>query len=61
VPPAVALLNYISSGILGGFFAKLDFSRGFFCKEKNKKRITKIKVQKTIKRIKHKSKDVWSH
>jgi hypothetical protein len=37
-----------------------DF-RGVFCKEKNKKRMTKIKVQKTIKRIKHNSKDVWSH
>jgi hypothetical protein len=28
-PPAVALLNYISCGILGGFFAILEFSRGF--------------------------------
>ncbi len=30
MPPAVALLNYISCGIyFGGFFAKLEFSRGF--------------------------------
>ncbi len=33
--------------------------RGVFFKEKNKKRITKTKVQKTIKKYKHKSKDVW--
>ncbi len=29
VPPAVALLNYISSGILWRIFSKLEFSRGF--------------------------------
>ncbi len=31
VPPAFALLNYISSGIqyFGGFFPQLEFSRGF--------------------------------
>ncbi len=29
VPPAAALLNYISSGILWRIYAKLDFSRGF--------------------------------
>jgi hypothetical protein len=29
VAPAVALLNYVSSGIFGGFFPKLEFSRGF--------------------------------
>jgi hypothetical protein len=87
VPPAVALLNYIS-----GFSPKQEFSRGFLInfavylctcaqcvfnlhvcyttnslnikkrrirrnlkEEKNKKRITKRKVQKTIKRIKQKS------
>jgi hypothetical protein len=30
VPPAVALLNYISSGYFGGFFAKLGHFAGFF-------------------------------
>ncbi len=29
MPPAVALLNYRSSGILGGFFAKLGRFAGF--------------------------------
>ncbi len=29
VPPAVALLNYISCGILWWIFSKLEFSRGF--------------------------------
>jgi hypothetical protein len=30
VPPAVALLNYISSGILWRIFAKLGYFAGFF-------------------------------
>jgi hypothetical protein len=47
VPPAVALLNYISSGIRWRIFLPNWNFRGVFCKEKNKKRITKIKVQKT--------------
>ena len=29
MPPVVVLLNYISSGILGGIFAKLGHSAGF--------------------------------
>ncbi len=29
MPPAVALSNYISGGILWRIFAKLEFSRGF--------------------------------
>jgi hypothetical protein len=35
----------------GGFFANWSF-RGVFCKEKNKKRITKTKVQKSTKKDK---------